>query len=220
MVNLHCQLNWTYNHHGNTPLDVSVRMSPERKERPTLNVGFTIPWASAPCWMKRSNCLSRGIHHSSLPGCECSVMWPASWHSYCHDSLTFPTVPQTTRLKLILPVLDCFDQAFCHTPEQKSKENKRKKKKKEHNLSPQGKIVHYQRRIRNFSVALARHTGEGQWKKGGVSKWHTPPTSKQTNTFAVHEWIPPPKKNWYKFFHHSLKFIFSLSGAGNQCKWF
>lgn len=48
LVHPHCQLDWTYGHHGNTPVRISLRMSLEgltEDRNPTLNVRGTSPWA-------------------------------------------------------------------------------------------------------------------------------------------------------------------------------
>ena len=46
MVNHQCQLDdWTYKHHGDTPLCVKGL---KKKRRPALNMGETIPWTERP----------------------------------------------------------------------------------------------------------------------------------------------------------------------------
>lgn len=55
-VNLHYQLDWLWNHLGNTPLRVSMRVFSERFDGgggTHANVGGTIPWAGVFNRMKK-----------------------------------------------------------------------------------------------------------------------------------------------------------------------
>lgn len=81
MLNLHCQLDWMYYHHGNTPLCLGGCLMKQGDF--TLNAGFTTSWAGDPHWGRRRKL----TQHRTDPSASWWRHSMTTFYSYSHTCL-------------------------------------------------------------------------------------------------------------------------------------
>lgn len=110
LSNLHCQVDWIYNHHGNIPISMPIKVFPlsfNWGERIMLNVYGAIPWTGILGWRK-----CRKQAENQFSSLSPSASWFLWWWNVPSNCEPHVSVMMNSILKLSQWSLSSW--IFCH----------------------------------------------------------------------------------------------------------